>query len=83
MFNFYIENHKSCGSLIKNGSHLGKDKSIVSTFSVIVVCKSAVISIQKNNWASDISEYQGTALPNYIGIKHYFDIFLTPQSWLD
>ena len=49
MFNFYIENHEPFGSLMKNCLQLNKDKSIVSTFSVSVVHKSAASSIKKGN----------------------------------
>ena len=47
MFIFYIENHEPFGSLTKNCPQLDKNKSIVSTFSVFVVHKSAVSTIQK------------------------------------
>ena len=49
MFNFYIENHEPFGSLTKNCLQLDKNKTIVSTFSVSVVYKSVVSTIQKNN----------------------------------
>ena len=52
MFNrFYNENHEPFGSLIKNGLWPDRDfYEYVSTFSVFVVCKSAVDSIQKNSY---------------------------------
>ena len=43
MFTFYIENHEPFGSLTMNCPYLDKNKSIVFTFSVFVVHKSAVI----------------------------------------
>ena len=49
MFTFYIEYHESFGPLTKNCPKLGKNKSIVSIFSVIVVYKSAVSTVQKSN----------------------------------
>ena len=50
MFNFYIENHEPFGSLTKNCPKLDKNKSTVSRFSVIVVYKSAVSTVQKSNY---------------------------------
>ena len=50
MFDFYIENHEPFGSLTKNGPKLDKNKSIVSRFSVFVVYKSAVGTVQKTNY---------------------------------
>ena len=51
MFIFYIENHEPFGSLTKNCKELDKNKSIVSRFSVFVVYKSAVNTVQKSNYA--------------------------------
>ena len=50
MLTFCIENHELFESLTKNCLKLDKNKSIVSTFSVFVVYKSAVITIQKSNY---------------------------------
>ena len=50
MFTFYIENHEPFGPLTKNCSKLDKNKSIVPRFSVFVVYKSAVSTVQKSNY---------------------------------
>ena len=57
MFTLYIENHEPFGSLTKNFLtldknflKLDKNKSIVSRFSVFVVYKSAVSTVQKSNY---------------------------------
>ena len=50
MFTFCIENHEPFGALAKNGPKLDKNKSIVSRFSVSVVCKSAVSTAHKSNY---------------------------------
>ena len=50
MFTFYIKNHEPFGSLTKNCQKLDKNKSIVSRFSVFVVYKSAVSTVQKSNF---------------------------------
>ena len=50
MFTFYIENHEPFGSLTKNCPKLDKNKSIVSRFSVSVVYRSAVSTVQKSNY---------------------------------
>ena len=42
MFTFYIENHEFLGPLTKNCPKLDKNKSIVSSYLVFVVYKSAV-----------------------------------------
>ena len=47
MFTFCIETHEPFGSLTKNCPKLDKNKSIVSRFSVFVVYKSAVSTVQK------------------------------------
>ena len=47
MFTFYIEKREPFGLLTKNCPKLVKNKSIVSRFSVFVVCKSAVSTVQK------------------------------------
>ena len=51
LFNVYFlyRNHEPFGSLTKNCPKLDKDKSIVSRFSVFVVYKLAVSTIQKSN----------------------------------
>ena len=46
----YIENHEPFGSLTKNCLKQDKNKSIVSRFSVFVVYKSAVSTVQKSNY---------------------------------
>ena len=51
MFTFYIENHEPFGSLTKNFPKLDNNKSIVSRFSLFVVYKSAVSTVQKSNYA--------------------------------
>ena len=50
MFTFYIENHEPFRSLTKNCPKLDKNKSTVSRFSVFVVYKSAVSTVQKSNY---------------------------------
>ena len=50
MFTFYIENHEPFGSLTKNYPKLDKKKSTVSRFSVFVVYRSAVGTVQKSNY---------------------------------
>ena len=50
MFTFYMENHEPFGSLTKNCPQLENNKSIVSKFSVFVVYKSAVSTVQKSNY---------------------------------
>ena len=47
MFTFCVENREPFRSLTKNCSKLDKNKSIVSRFSVIVVYKLAVSTVQK------------------------------------
>ena len=54
MFNFYVENDEPFGSVTKNCLQLDKNESIVSTFSVFVVYKSVVSTIQKNNSAYEV-----------------------------
>ena len=49
MFTFYIENHEPFGSLTKNCPKLDKNKSIVARFSVFVVYKPEVSTVQKSN----------------------------------
>ena len=49
MFDFCIENNEGFGSLTQNCLQLDKDKSIVSTFSVFLVNKYAVITAQKSS----------------------------------
>ena len=50
MFTFYIENYEPFGPLTKNCPKLDKNKSIVSRFSVFVVYKLAVGTVQKSNY---------------------------------
>ena len=52
LFNVYFlfESHEHSGSLTKSCLKLDKNKSIPSTFSLFVVCKSAVSTIQKSNY---------------------------------
>ena len=50
MFTFYIENHEPFEPLTRNCPKLDKNKSIVFRFLVFVVYKSAVSTIQKNNY---------------------------------
>ena len=50
MFTFYIENHEPFGLLTNYCPKLDKNKSIVSTFSVFVIYKSAVSTTQKSNY---------------------------------
>ena len=47
MFTFYIENHEPLGPLTKNCPKLDNNKSTVSRFSVFVVYRSAVSTVQK------------------------------------
>ena len=60
MFTFYIENHEPFGSLTKNCPKLYKNKSIVSRFSVFVVYKSAVSTVQKSNYVGCFNFRQWT-----------------------
>ena len=55
MFTFYNENHEPSGSLTKNCLMLDKNKSIMSSFLVFVVYKSAVSTIQKSNYVGCFS----------------------------
>ena len=50
MFTFCIRNHEPFGSLTKNRPKLNKTKSKVSRFSVVVVYKSTVSTVQKSNY---------------------------------
>ena len=49
MFEFCIENQEDFGSLTQNCLQLYKDKSTVSTFSVILINKYTVITTQKSS----------------------------------
>ena len=49
MFTFFIENHEFFGPLTNNCPKLDKNKSIVSSFLVFVVYKSAVSIVQNKN----------------------------------
>ena len=51
MFTFCIENHEPFGPLTKYYPKQDKTKSIVARFSVFVVYKSAVSTVQKSNYA--------------------------------
>ena len=50
MFTFYFENHEPFGLLTKNCPKLDKNSSIESRFSVFVVYKSAVSTVQEGNY---------------------------------
>ena len=50
MFEFCIENHEVFGSLTQNLLQLDKNKNTVSTFSVILINKYAVITTQKSTY---------------------------------
>ena len=50
MFTFCIENRKPFVTLTKNCPELDKSKSIVFRFSVYVIYKSAVSTVQKSNY---------------------------------
>ena len=50
MFTFYIENHEPFGSLTKKLPKAAQEKSIVSRFSVFLVYKPAVSTVQKSNY---------------------------------
>ena len=66
MFTFCIENREAFGSLTKNYSKLEKNKSIVSRFSVFVVNKSAVSTVQKSSLCRP---FQFSSVNAYIGIS--------------
>ena len=51
MFTFYIGNYEPFGPLPKNCPKLGKNKIIVSRFSVFVVHKAGFSTVQKTNFA--------------------------------
>ena len=50
MFTFYIENHEPFGPLTKNCPKLDKNKSTVARFSVFVVYRLPVTTVQKSNY---------------------------------
>ena len=54
MYTFYIENHEPFEPQTK----LDKNKSIVARFSVFVVYKSAVSTVQKSNFAGCFNFWQ-------------------------
>ena len=58
MYAFCVENHEVVGPLTQNCLHLDKEKSIVSTFSVFVVLKHAVITTQKSSYVECFSFVQ-------------------------
>ena len=55
MFELCIENHEVFGSLTQNCLQLDKDKSTVSIFSVILINKYVVITIQKSSYVESFS----------------------------
>ena len=75
MFTFYIENHEPFGSLTKNCPKLDKNKSIVSRFSVFVVYKSAVSTVQKSNYVGCFNfENQGLFWKKFQNSGHVLDL---------
>ena len=56
MLTFFVEIHELFGSLTKNCPKL--DKSIVSRFSVFAVYKSAVSTVQNNNYVGCLNFHQ-------------------------
>ena len=82
MFEFCIINHEVFGSLAQNCLQLDKEKSTVSTFSVMLTKKYVVINIQKSRYVESFSFGQQRfvfvhVLPN-ISIKSTKLYF---QSW--
>ena len=65
MFTFFIENDESFGPLTKNCPTLDKNKSIVSSFFVFVVYKSAVSTVQKSNYVGCFSVCICTSVSRY------------------
>ena len=59
MFTFYVENHEPFGPLTKNCPKLDKNKIIVSKFSVFVVYKEGVSTVQKSNYVGYFNFRQG------------------------
>ena len=55
MFEFCIENDEVFGLLTHNCLQLEKDKSTVSKFSVILINKYVVITIQKSSYVESFS----------------------------
>ena len=55
MFDFCIENHVVFGSLTQSCLPMDKDKSTVSTFSIILINKYAVITTQKSSYVETFS----------------------------
>ena len=55
MFKFFTENHEIFGSLTQDRLQLDKDKSTVSTFSVILVNEYVVITNQKSSYEESFS----------------------------
>ena len=55
MLTFSVENHEFLGLLTKNCPKLDKNKSIVSSFLVFVVYKSAVIIVKEKTTMKDVS----------------------------
>ena len=51
-------NHEPFGALTKNGPKLDENKIIVSRFSVFVVYKSAVTTVQKSNYVGCFNFHQ-------------------------
>ena len=71
MFIFYIENDEPFGPLTKNCPNLDKNKSTVSRFSVSVVYKSAISTVEKSN-IKDVSILISECLYLHIYFTHLF-----------
>ena len=82
MFNFYVENHEPFGLLTKNCLQLDKNKSIVPTFLVFVVYKSAVSTIEKGNYVGrvDLCQWRFVFAHLFLDISTKFTE-LHFQSW--
>ena len=70
MFTFYIENHEPFGPLTKNFPKIDKNKSIVSRFSIFVVHKSAVSTVQKRNYVECVNFRQWMFVSWYFNKIH-------------
>ena len=55
MFIFYFENFEPFGPLKKNCPKLDQNKSIVSRFSIVVVCRSTVSTVHQSNYVGCFS----------------------------
>ena len=51
MFTFYIENHEPFMALTKNCPKLDRNESTVARFSVFIIYKSVISTVQKSNYA--------------------------------